>query len=90
MEEAARLGMRYHLTLDPEPNTLKTLPRIDRGTFLRDGSLAAFSDLLNARDRRQRHWRFVRLEMDVFAGRTRDGQEQILSRLLARGSNCCG
>lgn len=84
IEEAARLGMRYHLTLDPEPNTLETLPRINRGTFYRYRSLADLSAILSFRAYKQRQWRFVRLEMDLFAGRSRAEQEQLLSRLLAR------
>lgn len=84
VEEAARLGMVYSLTLDSEPTTLATLPRIARMPLERYRSLADFDDLLTFRAQRRLAWRFVRLDMDVFAGRSPAEQEWLLSRLLAR------
>lgn len=84
IEEAARLGMRYHLTLNEEPTRLGTLPRINRATFHRYRRLADFDRMLTFRQYFTEQRRFVEIALDGFAGRTVDEQERRLSALLAR------
>lgn len=84
IEEAEQLGMVYQLTLDPEPTTVSGLPRINRVALHRYRSLSELDDILGFRSYHRQQLRFVRLEMDVFAGQTSAEQERTLSRLLAR------
>lgn len=84
VEEAARLGMRYHLTLDEEPTRFGMLPRINRATFHRYRRLADFDAMLSFQKYRTEQLRFVEIALDGFIGRTADEQERRLSALLAR------
>lgn len=84
VEEAHRLGMTYHLTLDEDPTTIATLPRINRITFRRYHNLRQLDDALTWRKQRTRQLRFVEIGLDAFAGRTPPMQEEMLSALLSR------
>lgn len=84
IDEAERLGMKCHLTLEDEPTDIKGLPRINRATFHRYRRLSDFADMLTWRKWRSQQQRFVELSLDGFAGLAPAGQEQRLSALLAR------
>jgi peptidoglycan/xylan/chitin deacetylase (PgdA/CDA1 family) len=84
VEEAARLGMTYHLTLEDAPTRLNELPRIHRATFHRYRRLSDFDDMLTFRKWRTAQLRFVELALDDFSGLTATEQDQRLSALLAR------
>lgn len=84
VEEAAALGMTYHLTLDIEPNQLDLLPRINRVTFRRYRALYDFGDALTAKAYRRQQLRFVQIDFDVFAGKGPDDQKPLVSRLVER------
>ena len=84
IEEAARLGMHWHLTLDSTPTTLTGLPRVNRVTFLRYRRISQFEQALTHHEYRRQQLRFVLLTLDDFAGRPAAEQERLLSSLLAR------
>ncbi|HEU5338311.1 MAG TPA: polysaccharide deacetylase family protein [Sulfuricaulis sp.] len=84
IEEAARVGMHYHLTLEDSPSTLETLPQINRGTFYKYRRLQDFDDMLTHRKYLNRQYRFVEVSLDPFAGKSSAEQERILSKLLSR------
>lgn len=84
IEEAARLGMRYHMTLEDNPNSLETLPLINRGTFYKYRRLQDFDDMLTHRKYLNRQYRFVEVSLDLFKGKSSAEQERILSALLSR------
>jgi peptidoglycan/xylan/chitin deacetylase (PgdA/CDA1 family) len=84
IEEATRLGMIYHLTLDDEPTSLDALPRINRSTFRRYRRLPQFDDMLTFRDWRTGQQRFVDLALDDFSPLAPGDREKRLSALLAR------
>jgi peptidoglycan/xylan/chitin deacetylase (PgdA/CDA1 family) len=83
-EEAAKLGMRYYLTLKDRPTSLESLPCINRSTFRRYRNLRDLDDMLTFRDVRNRQFRYVEITLDRFAGKPATEQEQLLSALLAR------
>lgn len=83
-EEARRLGMAYHMTLDEEPTTVATLPRINRITFKRYRDLRQMDDALTRRKQRTEQLRFVEMKLDEFAGTNLEEQERMLSALLSR------
>ena len=84
VEEARRLGMVYHLTLDEDPTSLDMLPRLNRLTFMRYQNLRDLDDMLTFRKARRVQLRFIELRLDPFAGRSAAEQERQLSALLAR------
>jgi len=84
IEEAAKLGMTYHLTLEDSPSQLEDLPRINRTTFYRYRRLADFDNMLTLHKWHRQQQRFVEVALDEFAGLTPKAQEQRLSALLAR------
>lgn len=84
IDEATRLGMHWHLTLDSTPTTLAGLPRINRHTFLRYRRIGQFEEALTHYDYRRQQQRFVVLALDEFAGKPAAEQERLLSTLLAR------
>jgi peptidoglycan/xylan/chitin deacetylase (PgdA/CDA1 family) len=84
IEEAAPLGMLYHLTLEDRPSTLDKLPQINRGTFYKYRRLQDLDDLLTHRKYLNRQYRFVEISLDPFSGKTDAEQERILSELLSR------
>jgi len=84
IEEAGRLGMRYHLTLEDNPSTLETLPQINRGTFYKYRRLQDLHDMLTHRKYLNRQYRFVEVSLDPFVGKSSSEQEIILSKLLSR------
>ncbi len=84
VEEATRLGMTYHLTLDAEPTQIETLPRINRATFYRYRRLADFHEMLTFRRYRTEQLRFVEIALDGLDGLTAEERERRLSALLAR------
>lgn len=83
-EEAARLGMVYQFTLDAEPTTIASLPRIHRRTVHKYRTLTDLDDMLTFRAQRRQQLRFLALDLDIFAGKRHEEQERLLSRLLAR------
>lgn len=84
LEEAARLGMVYHLTLDAEPTRLETLPRINRTTFYKYRSLSDLTDALTHKVYYRDQIRFIDLDLQVFVGRSVAEVEQLLSALIDR------
>jgi peptidoglycan/xylan/chitin deacetylase (PgdA/CDA1 family) len=84
VEEAARLGMRLHLTLDERPTRLADLPRINRMTFHKYRRLADLDDMLTFRRYRTEQLRFVQIELGDWAGKPAAEQERMLSALLQR------
>ena len=84
IDEAARVGMRYHLTLEDSPNALETMPQINRGTFYKYRRLQDLDDILTHRKYLNRQYRFVEVSLDPFAGKSFAEQERILSKLLSR------
>ena len=84
VEEARRLGMVYHLTLDEDSTTVTTLPRINRITFRRYRDLRQLDDALTLRKQRTEQLRFVAITLDEFVDRSPVEQERILSALLSR------
>jgi peptidoglycan/xylan/chitin deacetylase (PgdA/CDA1 family) len=84
VEEARRLGMVYHLTLDEDPTTSVTLPRINRSIFKRYRDLRQLDDALTFRKQRTEQLRFVEMTLDGFAGQDPAEQERALSALLSR------
>lgn len=84
IEEARRLGMKYHLTLDADPTMIRTLPRINRTTFKRYRDLRQLDDALTLRKLRTEQLRFVEITLDEFAGRSPADQDEMLSALLSR------
>ncbi|OGI41265.1 MAG: hypothetical protein A2140_06660 [Candidatus Muproteobacteria bacterium RBG_16_62_13] len=84
IDEAARLGMRWHLTLDATPTTLAGLPRINRQTFLRYRRISQFEEALTHHEYRRQQQRFALVTLDEFAGKTAAEQERLLSKLLSR------
>jgi len=84
IEEAARLGMHWHLTLDTTPTTLTDLPRINRVTFLRYRRIGQFEQALTHHEHRRQQQRFLLLTLDEFSGKTSAEQERHLSVLLSR------
>jgi biofilm PGA synthesis lipoprotein PgaB len=84
VEEAARLGMQYHLSLDERPTTLASLPGIGRSTFVRYRRLADLDAMLSFRKYRTEQLRFVEIGLDDLAARPEPERERLLSGLLAR------
>lgn len=84
VEQARRLGMVYHLTLDGDPTSLEMLPRINRLTFMRYQGLRDLDGMLNFRKTRRAQLRFIEVSLDAFAGKNAAEQERILSSLLSR------
>lgn len=84
VEEAARLGMRLHLTLDEQPTRLADLPRINRMTFHKYRRLADLDDMLTFRKHRTEQLRFVQVELGDWAGKPAAEQEQMLNALAQR------
>ncbi|UCH53599.1 MAG: polysaccharide deacetylase family protein [Pseudomonadota bacterium] len=84
VEEAARAGMRLHLTLDERPATLADLPRINRMTFHRYRRLSDLDDMLRFRKYRTEQRRFIEVELDAWARKDDAEQEQMLSALVRR------
>ncbi|BAU48531.1 hemin storage protein [Sulfurifustis variabilis] len=84
VEEAARLGMAYHMTLDIDPNRIDSLPRINRATFRRYRALADFGDALGFKAYRRQQLRYVQIDFDAFAGKDIGEQRRLVSRLVER------
>ena len=84
IDEAARFGMHWHLTLDSTPTMHAGLPRINRQTFLRYRRIAQFEEALTHHEYRRQQQRFAVLTLDEFAGKTAAEQERLLSALLSR------
>jgi biofilm PGA synthesis lipoprotein PgaB len=84
VDEAARLGMHWHLTLDATPTTPAALPRVNRTTFLRYRRIRQFEEALTHREYRRQQQRFALLTLDDFAGKSAAEQERLLSTLLTR------
>ena len=84
VEEATRLGMRLHLTLDERPTRLADLPRLNRMTFHKYRRLADLDDMLTFRKYRTEQLRFVQIELGDWAGKPAVEQERLLSALLQR------
>jgi peptidoglycan/xylan/chitin deacetylase (PgdA/CDA1 family) len=84
IEEATRVGMRLHLTLDGRPTKLADLPRINRMTFHKYRRLADLDDMLTFRRYRTEQLRFVQIELGDWAGKPAAEQERMLSALLER------
>lgn len=84
VEAAANLGMTYHLALGVAPTRLEELPRINRTTLKHYRNLADFADALSHKTYRRQQLRFVEIDLEIFTGKDRAGQELLLSRLLAR------
>jgi peptidoglycan/xylan/chitin deacetylase (PgdA/CDA1 family) len=84
IEEAERVGMHLHLTLDERPTRLADLPRINRMTFHKYRRLADLDDMLTFRRYRTEQLRFVQVELGDWAGKPAAEQERMLSALLQR------
>lgn len=82
LEEAGRLGIVYHFTLDERLTGIDELPRINRSTFRRYRRLADFDAMLTFRRERTEQQRFVEISLDNLADP--DIRERPLSRLLSR------
>jgi biofilm PGA synthesis lipoprotein PgaB len=84
LEEAADLGMAYHLTLGIEPNRIDSLPQINRVTFRHYRGIHDLGDALTAKAYRRQQLRFVQIDLDVFGRKERAEQEALVGRLLER------
>ncbi len=84
VEEAARLGMRLHLTLDERPATLNDLPRVNRMIVYKYRRLADLDDMLRFRAYRNTQLRFVQIDLEAWAGKSGEAQEELLSALVQR------
>ncbi len=84
IEEAARLGMHWQLTLDSTPTTLAGLPRINRLTFLRYRRIGQFEEALTHHEYRRQQQRFALVTLEEFAGKSAAEQERLMSALLSR------
>lgn len=67
IDAAAQLGMRYHLTLDPQPARIADLPRINRATFRDYRGLADLGDALTFKLYRREQLRFVEIDLAPLA-----------------------
>ena len=67
LEIASALGLRIYLTLDEQPTLPAAWPRINRGTFKTYRKLADMGELLTFEEYRKRQWRFVAVDLAVFA-----------------------
>ena len=84
IEEAARLEMHWHFTLDSTPTTLAGLPRINRLTFLRYRRIGQFEEALTHHEYRRQQQRFALVTLEEFAGKSAAEQERLMSALLSR------
>ncbi len=84
IEEAARVGMHLHLTLDERPTRLADLPRVNRMTFHKYRRLANLDDMLTFRKHRTEQLRFVQIELGDWVGKPPGEQEQMLGALARR------
>ena len=84
VEEAAALGMPYHLTLDAEPTRLAGLPRVNRETFRDYRTLADLGDALTFRYFRKNQLRFVEVDIGAIAEQPSDRQAALTARLARR------
>jgi peptidoglycan/xylan/chitin deacetylase (PgdA/CDA1 family) len=83
VEEAARAGMPFYLTMENGPTPVEQLPRIRRIIVRNTPSLSGFVDDLQY-DYRLYHWRVVEFNLDPFKAASAARQEELLSRLLDR------
>jgi len=84
VEEAEKLNLKYHFTLDEGPTTLAMLPRINRTTFRKYRALSDLAAVLSTKRYRTEQIRFVGVDMDVFGDKSEAEQENLLSALLNR------
>lgn len=84
IEEAEKLNLIYHFTLDERPTTLAMLPRVNRTTFRNYRKLSDLADALSFKRYRTKQIRFVEVDMDIFGDKSADEQESQLSALLNR------
>lgn len=85
MDNAHSLGMHYQLSLDEGPTSKERLPLLNRTMVFRTTDLDDFSDILAFKDISERiEKRFVEIELDPFAGKSDEEQEELLSGLLDR------
>ena len=80
VEEANRLGMQFHFSLDDAPATTDQFPLINRKLVLRDSNI---TEVLT-RHPGASELRFVEINLDTFSGASSERQEQLLSALLDR------
>ncbi len=81
VEEAAKLGMVFHLTLDDKPTTEELLPKINRRLIFNSPKIEDFIAELNYVPRPEMR-RFVELDLDAFSGKSLVDQDSILSEIL--------
>ena len=81
VEEAAKLGMNFHLTLDDKPATDDLLPKVNRRIILNSPDIEDFIAELEYVPRPERR-RFVELSLDEFSGKSIKDQETVLSEIL--------
>jgi len=81
VEEAAKLGMVFYLTLDDEPSTEDLLPQINRRLVFNTEGIEQFIAGLNYVPPPERR-RFVEIDLDDFSGKSLAGQDEVLSEIL--------
>lgn len=84
IEEAEKLNLNYHFTLDEGPTTLAMLPRINRTTFRKYRALSDLAAALSSKRYRTEQIRFVEVDMEIFGDKSKAEQENLLSALLNR------
>lgn len=86
VEEARRVGMDFHLTLDEEPARIRELPRINRVTFRRFRGLRNLDEALTFKKARREQRRFIEVSLDQLGGEgvSPEAREDRLSALLRR------
>jgi peptidoglycan/xylan/chitin deacetylase (PgdA/CDA1 family) len=84
IEEAEKLNLKYHFTLDEGPTSLAMLPQINRTTFRKYRALSDLAAALSTKRYRNEQIRFVEVDMDVFGDKSEAEQEILLSALLNR------
>lgn len=68
LETAGALGFEYQFTLDDEPNSLASLPRVHRVMLRRRHGVAALEEVLAGKDWRTRPIRFLRVHLGDITG----------------------
>jgi peptidoglycan/xylan/chitin deacetylase (PgdA/CDA1 family) len=77
IEEAEKLNLKYHFTLDEGPTSLAMLPQINRTTFRKYRALSDLAAALSTKRYRNEQIRFVEVDMDVFGDKSEAEQERL-------------
>ncbi len=82
VEEATKLGMKFQLTLENGPTTVKQIPMISRFMLVNNPPIEDFANELNYAYIYDDPLQFVEVNLEPFLGQASWKQEEMLGRLL--------